>query len=186
MRHRLTYSWQSCSFCWHIIEVLAHLGSASQKVGSWDTARVFLAQIPLSLPGFSWPMIEDHSQLRSSILSRMSWLDMYEANFDKLRVIMDVSFLPRHASQATNKPPKRMYSQYGVQFVYFSLLHSHHVFFDFELVDPVHTDLSRHFTFRCRRRIPLCTCEDMNLCFISMLKAAANMPWTLSAVSTVH
>jgi len=44
----------------------------------------------LSLPGFSWPMIEDHSQQRSSILSRMSFLDMYEANFDKLRVIIDV------------------------------------------------------------------------------------------------
>jgi len=35
-----------------------------------------------------------------------------------------------------------MYLQYVVHFVSFSLLHSHHVFFDFELVDPVHTDLS--------------------------------------------
>jgi len=52
-------------------------------------AQVFLAQMPLALPGFSWPMIEDHSHLRSSILSRMSFLDMYEANFDKLPVIMD-------------------------------------------------------------------------------------------------
>ena len=53
-------------------------------------ARVFLAQMPLLLLGFSWPMIEDHSHLRSSIPSRISFLDMFEANFDKLRVIMDV------------------------------------------------------------------------------------------------
>jgi len=46
--------------------------------------------MPLLLPGFCWPIIEDHSQLRSSILSRMSFFDMYEANFDNLRVIMDV------------------------------------------------------------------------------------------------
>jgi len=90
MRHRLTYLWQIRSFCWHIIEVLALLWSASQRVGSWDTAQVFLAQMPLSQPGFSWLMIEDHSQLRSSILSSMSFLDLDEANFDKLRVIMDV------------------------------------------------------------------------------------------------
>jgi len=90
LSHRLTYLWQSRSICWHIIEVLAHLWSASQRVCSWDTARVFMAHMPLSLPGFSWPMIEDHSQLRSLILSRLIFLDMYEANFDKLRVIMDV------------------------------------------------------------------------------------------------
>jgi hypothetical protein len=46
--------------------------------------------MPLLLPQFSWPMIEDHSQLRSSILSRMSFLDMYAANFGKQQVIMDV------------------------------------------------------------------------------------------------
>jgi len=63
LRLRLTYSWQIRSFCWHIIEVLAHLWSASQRVRSWDTARVFLAQMPPSLPGFSWLMIDDHSQL---------------------------------------------------------------------------------------------------------------------------
>jgi hypothetical protein len=33
-----------------------------------------------------------------------------------------------------------MYLQYVVHLVYLCLLHSHHVFFDFELVDPVHTD----------------------------------------------
>jgi len=109
MRHGLTYSWQSRSFCWHMIEVLAHLWSASQRVRIWDMARVFLAQMQLSLPGFSWPQIKDYAELRSSILSRMSFLDMYEANIDKLRVIMDVSFWPRHASRVTNKPPRRMY-----------------------------------------------------------------------------
>jgi len=58
--------------------------------------------MPLSLPGFSWPMIEHHSQLRSSILSRMSFLDMYEANFDKLQVIMDV-IIPAQARLKSNK-----------------------------------------------------------------------------------
>ena len=76
MRYRITYLWQSRRFCWHIIEVQVHLWSASQRVGSWDTARVFLAQMPLSLPEFCWPMIEDHSQLRASILSRLSFLGM--------------------------------------------------------------------------------------------------------------
>ena len=90
MSHRLTYSWQSHSFCWHIIEVWAHLWSAFQRFRSWETARVFFAQMPLLLLGLSWPMSEDHSQLRSSILCRMSFLDMYEANFDKLWIIMDV------------------------------------------------------------------------------------------------
>jgi len=65
-------------------------------------AWVFLAQMPLLLPGFSWPMIEDYSQLRSSILSRMSFLDMYEANFDKLRVIMDV-IIPAEARLKSDK-----------------------------------------------------------------------------------
>jgi len=35
-------------------------------------------------------MSEDDSQLKSSILSGMSVLDMYQANFEKLRVIGDV------------------------------------------------------------------------------------------------
>jgi len=43
------------------------------------------------------------------IQSRMSFLDIYKANFDKLRLIMDISYLPGHASKATNKPPMRMY-----------------------------------------------------------------------------
>jgi len=54
-------------------------------------------------------MIEVQAQLKSAILSRMTFLDLYEANFDMLRLILDVSFLPRHASRVTNKPPKRMY-----------------------------------------------------------------------------
>jgi len=121
-------------------------------------AWVFLPQMELSLPGVYWPMIEDNAQLGSAILSRMSFLDTYEANFDKLRVIMEVSFQPRHTSRATNKPPKGMYLLFIVHFVYCSLLHSYHVSVEFESVDPVHTDLSRHFTFRCRRLILLHTC----------------------------
>ena len=65
-------------------------------------ARVFLAQMLLSLPEFSWPMIEDYLQLRSSILSRLSFLDMYEANFDKLWVIIDV-IIPAQARLKSDK-----------------------------------------------------------------------------------
>jgi len=65
--------------------------------------------------GFSWHMIEVHPQLRSSIQSRMSFLNIYEANVDKLRVIMDLSFQPRHATRATNQPPKHIYFQYVVR-----------------------------------------------------------------------
>jgi hypothetical protein len=46
-------------------------------------------------------MIEDHSQQRSSILSRMSFLGMYEANFDNLRVIMD-GIIPAQAHLKSN------------------------------------------------------------------------------------
>jgi len=60
-------------------------------------------------PAISWPMMEVQAQLRSAIQSRKMLLDLYEANFDMLRLILDVSFQPRHASRVTNKPPKRMY-----------------------------------------------------------------------------
>jgi len=43
------------------------------------------------------------------IQSRMSFLDIYEANFDRLRLIIDISFHPRHASRATIKAPMCMY-----------------------------------------------------------------------------
>jgi len=58
-----------------------------------------------------------------------------------------------------SKPLKRMFPTSYCTF-YFSLLHSHHVFFGFESVDTVHIDchLSRHCTFRCRRLIPLALC----------------------------
>ena len=137
---------------------LAHLWSASERVGSWDKARVFLTQMPLSLPGFSrlWLKIIHNWDLQSCpewascicmkpTLTSCEWLSM-------------LSFQLRQASRATNKLPKRMSLQYVVHFVHFSLLHSHHVFFDFELVDPVHTDRPWHFTFRCRWLIPLRAC----------------------------
>jgi len=68
-----------------------------------------MAKLQLSLPGISWPLIEVLAQLKSTIQSRMMLLDLYEANFDKLRLIVDGSFRPRHASRATNMPPKHMY-----------------------------------------------------------------------------
>jgi hypothetical protein len=83
-------------------------------------AHVLIAKLYLALPDLSWPLIEVLAQLKSPIQSRMMFLDLYEANFDKLQLIMDVSFWPRRASRET--------------------LHSHHVFFDFESVDAVHTE----------------------------------------------
>jgi len=68
-----------------------------------------MAKLQLSPPGISWPLINVLAQLKSTIQSRMTFLDLYEANFDKLRLIMDASLGPRHASRATNPPPKRMY-----------------------------------------------------------------------------
>jgi len=53
LRHWLTYLWQSHSFCWHMTEVLAHLWSASQSVGCWDMARMFVAK-PQLLLAFDW------------------------------------------------------------------------------------------------------------------------------------
>jgi hypothetical protein len=52
--------------------------------------QVFMAKLHLFLPGVSWPLIELLPQLKSPIQSRMMFLDLYEANFDKLRFIMDV------------------------------------------------------------------------------------------------
>jgi len=57
LRHGLTYLWQSWSLCRKIIVVRAHLGSASQSVGDWDTARVFMAKLHLSLLGMSWVVL---------------------------------------------------------------------------------------------------------------------------------
>jgi len=90
MRHRLTYLWQSCSIFQCSIDVQAHLSSASLGVGYWDTARVFMAQMQLSQPVFAWHLIEVKAQLRSAMQSRMTFLDLYEATFDKQWLIMDV------------------------------------------------------------------------------------------------
>jgi len=109
MRHWLTNFWQSRSLCRHFIEVLAHLWSTSQRVRCWDTAQVLLAKLQHSLQGMSWPMIDVQDNWDLPIQSRMSCLDIYKVNFDKLRLIMDISSQPRHASRATNKPPMRMY-----------------------------------------------------------------------------
>jgi len=40
------------------------------------------------------------------ILSRMYFLNIYKVNFDKLRLIMDVSFQPWYSSRVTNNPLK--------------------------------------------------------------------------------
>jgi hypothetical protein len=46
-------------------------------------------------------MIEVQAKLRSAIQSRMTFLDLNEVNFGKLRLIGNVSFQVRHASTAT-------------------------------------------------------------------------------------
>ena len=97
----LMYSCQSRGLCSNIILVLAHIRSTSPRVGDWDTRWVFTATLQLVLLGLSWPMIEVCAQLRSAIQSRMTFLDLSEANFDKLQRIMHVSFQPRHVSKAT-------------------------------------------------------------------------------------
>ena len=61
------------------------------------------------------------------IQSRMSFLDIYKTNCDKLRLIMDISFEPRHTSRATNMPPMCMYPSLLCT-LYCGLLHSHYVF----------------------------------------------------------
>jgi hypothetical protein len=66
-------------------------------------------KMPLSLPHMSWPLIEVLAPLKSTVLSRMMFVDLYEANLDKVRRIMDVSFRIRHAFKVTNMPPKCIY-----------------------------------------------------------------------------
>jgi len=61
------------------------------------------------------------------------------------------SLIPGRARlNSDNKPPKRMYPTSECTF-FFSLLHSHSLFFGFESVNPVHTDChpSQHCAFRC-------------------------------------
>jgi len=72
-------------------------------------AQIFIAKLQLLLADVSRHMNEVQKQLRSAIQSRLSFLDLYEANFDKLRLIMDVQFQPRHAWRVTNEALKRMY-----------------------------------------------------------------------------
>jgi len=93
-------------------------------------------------------MNEVLAHLRSAIQSRMRFLDLYAANFDELRLIIDVLFLAMHAMSVGNSPPKYLHSSLSC-IVYFNLFYSDYDFFDFESVDTVHTDGRRcsHFTF---------------------------------------
>ena len=96
---------KAAALCRNIIVVRAHLRSASESIGDWDTAHVFMVQLHLSLLGMSWPMIwpmiEVQVQLRSAIQSRMTYLDFYEVSFGKLQLIVNVSFQVTHASTVT-------------------------------------------------------------------------------------
>jgi len=105
LRPGLTYWWQHCSWCSNIIVVRTYLRSAFIGVVFWDTARVFMVMLHLSLLSMSWPkvwpMIEVQTQLRSAIQSRMTFLDFNEVNFGKLQLIVTVSFQVGHTSTAT-------------------------------------------------------------------------------------
>ena len=177
IRHVLTHLLQSGSFCSHIIEVWSQLWSAFQSVGYWDMALVFKAKVQLSQPSISWLMIEVLAQLISAIQSRMRFFDLYEANFDKLRLMIDVWFQPRHASRVPNAPLKSMYLSLLCT-LYFRFLHSHHVFFNLESVDAVHIDshLSRHFTMRCRQLITFGLCKYVNPCLIGIWRLPLKCP----------
>ena len=182
------YSWQSRSICWHIIEVLAHRRSASQRVRKLRHGSGILgSNSPFHCRGFPglWLKIIQNWDLQSCP-EWASWVCM-KPTLTSCESLWMLSFQPRHASRATNKPPMRMYLQYVVHFVYYRLLHSHHCFLRLWISGPsAHKIYQDNFTFRCRRLIPLHACWDMNLCLNSLLKAAANMPWTVSSVSTVH
>jgi len=165
---------------WHTSDPHPRKSEAKTQLRySWLKCR-FLCQ---SFPGL-WLKIIHNWDLRSCP-EWASWMCM-KRTLTSCKSIWMLSFQPRNAWRATNKPLKRVYLQYVVHFVYFCLVHSHHVFFDTELGDTVHTNRSWYFTFRCRRLIPLHACEAINLCLISMLKAAADMPSTVSSLSTVR
>jgi hypothetical protein len=56
-----------------------------------------MAKLQPSLLGITWPLIEVLVQPISTIQSRMMFLDLYEANFDKMRLIMVTSYQHSHA-----------------------------------------------------------------------------------------
>ena len=94
MRHGLTYSWPSWGIRWPIIHDEPQLSLASQIVGCWVILQVFIATLKLLLLGISWAMINAQAQQRSATQSRMRFSDLYEATFDKLWLILDISFQP--------------------------------------------------------------------------------------------
>jgi len=104
-------------FCRHIIEIQAHLRSASKRLRCWDMAWVSMADLQLCYRVFPdlWLKFRHNWDLQSSP-EWGCWICM-KANFDKLWLIMDVSFQLRHASRATNKPPKCMYPVYSALYI---------------------------------------------------------------------
>jgi len=66
-------------------------------------------------PGL-WLMFRHDWDLQSSLewgsaIRRKAW-------FNKLRLILDLSFQPRHTAIVTNMPPKRMYPVYSVVYIF--------------------------------------------------------------------
>jgi len=160
VRHGLTYSWQSGSICRHIIELLAHRRSASQRVRNLRHGTGILgSNSPFQFRGFPglWLKIIQNWDLQSCP-GWASWICM-KPTLTSCESLWMLSLQPRHTSRATNKPPMRMYLQYVVNFVYYRLLYSHHCFVRLWISGPsphkIHQD---NFTFRCRRLIPLHAC----------------------------
>jgi len=120
--------------------ILDHVRLSSQGIGDRGMPWVFIAKLRLSLLGMSWHIIQVQTQLGSAIQSRLTFWDFYEANFGKLRLIMNISFQVRHTSTAT----------ISIRSTYTPLHSAHFIFVCFVLIlfPPALTRwmLSRHVT----------------------------------------
>jgi len=183
----LMYPCQSCSFCWYIVPHWAQHRSTSRWVGYWNMVQVFMGQVQLSLQGISVPIIHVQAQLRCAIMSRMRFLDVYVVNIYKVRLIMGVSFQCGNASRAWNKTPKCLVCSSPCT-LHVSVLHCHHVYFDFETADAVHSDChgSRHFRCGCWLLILLLLCYPYESRLHRYVKATAELPSISHSVSMVR
>jgi len=104
MRQRLRNMCVSPRISTKMIEVQVHIRLTTQRVGWWDVACIFLATLLLTLLLISWAVEDVQQQVWSVFQWCLRILDWYEANFDNLRFIMDVSFHPMDPSSMINLP----------------------------------------------------------------------------------
>jgi len=116
-------------------------------------ARVIIAQLQLLLPGISLTLNEVQIHHNSEILSFLMFLELYQANFCKLQITVDVYFQPRYISeQWMGDHPgdcSALCIVLGV-IVKYDFIH-------IESVDSVHTDRHQSISLelRCRWLISL-------------------------------